>query len=141
MTTPALVRDFYERLWNRGEESAARDLLTADFQFRGSLGDTLHGHEAFLGYVRAVRTSLSDYRCEVLQCVSEGENAFARMRFSGIHTALFLGHAPTRRPVAWEGAALFTFRREHIAALWVMGDVAGLEAQLRANAVEAAGPR
>ena len=136
MTTPALVRDFYDRLWNRGDEGAAPELLTADFVFRGSLGDAMHGREAFLEYVRAVRGSLSDYHCEIVLCLSEDPHAFARMRFSGIHTAPFLRHAPTRKPVSWEGAALFTFRREHIAELWVMGDVAGLEAQLRANAVE-----
>jgi predicted ester cyclase len=133
MSTPALVRDFYARLWNRAEESAAADLLTPDFEFRGSLGPTLHGREAFLGYVRAVHGSLSGYTCEILDCVSEGEQAFARMRFSGTHSGLFLGYAPSGKLVSWLGAALFGFRRERIGTLWVLGDLAGLEAQLREN--------
>lgn len=135
MTTPALVRDFYDRLWNRGDESVAPALLTEDFRFQGSLGDAMHGREAFVGYVRAVRGSLSDYNCEILVCVSEGDHAFARMRFSGLHTGFFLGHAATRKPVSWQGAALFGFRRDRIAELWVLGDLAGLEALLRANAL------
>lgn len=57
------------------------------------------------------------------------------MRFSGLHTGFFLGHAPTRKPVSWQGAALFGFRRGRIGTLWVLGDLAGLEALLRANAV------
>lgn len=95
----------------------------------------MHGQAAFIGYVRAVRGSLADYTCEIVTCVSEGAQAFAHMRFSGIHTGLFLGHAPTKKPVSWEGAALFTFRRDRIAQLWVLGDLAGLEALLRANAL------
>jgi steroid delta-isomerase-like uncharacterized protein len=129
------VHDFYARLWNQGDEKAAAELLTEDFAFQGSLGDTMHGQDAFLGYVRAVRGSLSNYRCEILTCVAEEEQAFARMRFSGVHSGLFLGHAPTGKRVAWQGAALFGFRRGRIAELWVLGDLAGLEALLRANAV------
>jgi predicted ester cyclase len=136
MTTPVLVSDFYDRLWNRGDEGAASDLLTADFQFRGSLGDTLHGHGAFLGYVRDVRASLSGYTCEIVACVAEADRAFARMRFSGVHTGTFLGRPPTKKRVAWDGAALFTFRRDRIAELWVLGDLVGLEARLRANALD-----
>lgn len=135
MTTPALVQAFYDRLWHRGDERAAHELLTTDFSFRGSLGPSMHGHEPFLGYVRAVRASLSDYACEILTCVSEGERAFARMQFSGNHSGPFLGYAPTGKRVSWQGAALFTFRGGRIADLWVMGDLAALEAQLRENAL------
>lgn len=135
MTTPALVQDFYDRLWHRGDERAAPELLTTDFTFRGSLGPSMHGHEPFLGYVRAVRGALSDYTCEIVACVAEGEQAFARMRFSGTHSGPFLGHAPTGKRVSWQGAALFTFRGGRIADLWVLGDLAALEAQLRENAL------
>jgi steroid delta-isomerase-like uncharacterized protein len=135
MTTPALVQEFYERIWQRGEEGAAASLLTADFTFRGSLGPTMHGREPFLGYVRTLRASLSDYACEIVTCVAEGQQAFARMQFSGTHTGPFLGFAPSGKRVAWQGAALFAFRAGRIADLWVLGDLAALEAQLRENAL------
>ena len=56
------------------------------------------------------------------------------MRFSGLHVAPFRGFEPTGSPVQWEGAALFTFRDDLIASLWVLGDLAGLDAALRHNA-------
>src|SRR5262249_53376361 len=81
-------------------------------------------------YVRLVRDSLSDYRCEILTCVAEGERAFAKMRFSGRHTASFRGFEPTGKPVHWLGAAFFRFEGDSIAEVWVLGDLAGLDALL-----------
>jgi len=130
MSTPRLVEQFYTRIWNAGDLNAASDLLAADFAFRGSLGTELSGHNAFKEYVRLVRDSLSDYQCEILACVAEGERAFAKMRFSGRHTASFRGYEPTGKTVHWLGAAFFRFEGDRIAEVWVLGDLAGLDALL-----------
>lgn len=66
-----------------------------------------------------------------------GDRAFAKMRFGGCHVGVFGGFQPTGRPVEWLGAALFRFEAGRIAELWVLGDLTGLDALLRANA---AGP-
>lgn len=129
-----LVRAFYERIWNAGELEAARELLAADFAFRGSLGPTTRGREAFCEYVRSVRSALADYRCEILDCVTEDQKAFAKMRFCGVHVGNFRGHAPTGRPVQWLGAALFRCANGLIAELWVLGDLASLDETLQQNA-------
>src|SRR5262245_29255048 len=86
---PELVEAFYERIWNRADFSAAFSLLAEDFSFRGSLGAELRGTSPFLTYVRSVHEALADYRCEVLACVSQGDRAFAKMRFGGRHVGTF----------------------------------------------------
>jgi predicted ester cyclase len=134
MSTPKLVEDFYERIWNGGDLDAVTELLTPDFSFRGSLGNEMRGQEEFKNYVRSVRGALADYRCEILSCVSEGKQAFARMQFSGRHVAPFRGFQPTGKSVQWLGAALFSFENSAIDDLWVLGDVAGLDVLLRAQA-------
>jgi hypothetical protein len=63
MSTPVQVETFYERIWNRGDLVVAMHLLTDAFVFRGSLGPELHGRDAFLAYVRSVRSALADYHC------------------------------------------------------------------------------
>jgi steroid delta-isomerase-like uncharacterized protein len=133
MSTPDQVATFYDSIWNRSDLEAASELLTDAFVFRGSLGAELQGREALLGYVRAVRFALADYHCGILVCVAEGDRAFAQMRFSGRHVELFRGFPPTGKPVHWLGAALFQFEGPAIARLWVLGDLLGLEAVLRAN--------
>ena len=136
MSTPRLVEEFYQRIWNEGHLDAAWQLLAADFSFRGSLGNEMRGREEFMNYVRSVRGALAGYQCEVLSCVSEGNQAFAKMRFSGRHIAPFRGYEPTGKPVEWIGAALFRFADDAIADLWVLGDLAGLDALLKAQAAE-----
>jgi predicted ester cyclase len=133
-TTVGLVQAFYERIWNAGDTGATVQLLDPDFIFRGSLGAEMRGRDAFCGYVRSVRTALDSYRCDILACVTEGERAFAKMRFSGIHVGQFRGFAPTHRPVQWLGAALFRVEGPLIAELWVLGDLVSLEANLKENA-------
>ena len=127
MSTPVLVEAFYEHIWNAGNVEAAMDLLAEAFVFRGSLGADLQGRGAFLEYVTSVRSVLADYHCEILECVTEGNRAFARMRFSGRHVGEFRGYPPTGKPVHWVGAALFRFEGAAIAQLWVLGDLQGLD--------------
>ena len=134
MSTPTHVDSFYSRIWNNGDLTARSELLSKDFCFRGSLGAEMRGYDAFGEYVRSVRTALADFRCEILDCVTEQNKAFAKMRFTGVHVATFRGHKPTGRPVEWLGAALFVFEGGVIAELWVLGDLVGLDAILEMNA-------
>ena len=134
MTPRQAVEAFYDRVWNRGDKAAIPELIHDDFTFRGSLGPTMTGHAAFSTYVDGVTEALADYRCTILDVVSEGERAFARMRFEGIHRAPFLGFAPTGRRLAWAGAALFSLKSDKIVDLWVLGDLQGLREQLQRNA-------
>jgi predicted ester cyclase len=134
MTPRQAVEEFYDRIWNRLDKAAIPELIHPDFTFRGSLGPTMTGHAAFSAYVDRVTDALADYHCTILDLVSEGERAFARMRFEGIHRTPFLGFAPTGRRVDWAGAALFTLKSDKIADLWVLGDMQGLREQLQRNA-------
>jgi steroid delta-isomerase-like uncharacterized protein len=136
MSAPELVKAFYECIWNNGDLDAVSKLLSPNFSFRSSLGNQMRGHEEFKGYVRSVRGALADYHCEILSCVAEGKQAFAKMRFSGRHVAAFRGYEPTGEIVQWLGAALFSFENSTIAELWVLGDLAGLDALLKAQTRE-----
>ena len=136
MSTPKPVENFYQHIWNDGNLDAAAELLTPQFSFRSSLGNDMRGREAFKNYVRTVRAALADYHCEILSCVTEGEQAFAKMRFSGCHVAEFRGYEPTGKHVQWLGAALFRFEDSMIAGLWVLGDLDGLDTLLRTQAAE-----
>ena len=133
MSVHPLVQEFYDRIWNAGDENVAA-LLAPDFSFRGSLGTTTFGHAEFLSYVRSVRRDLANYHCQVLDCVTEFPMAFARMSFSGRHVGVFRTFPPTGKPVHWHGAALFRFSGSRIQELWVLGDLAALDAQLRSDA-------
>jgi hypothetical protein len=137
MTTHPLVGRFYARVWNAGDRAALDELVTDDFRFQGSLGQAIVGRDAFWQIVTMVRTALSGYHCEILDCVSEEAKAFARMQFSGTHVGPFRNFAPTGLGLSWAGAALFQFDGEHIRKIWVLSDTTALDAALAANAASA----
>jgi steroid delta-isomerase-like uncharacterized protein len=125
-----LIEDFYNKIWNSGDETTAHRILAPNFRFRGSTGPTKSGVEEFLDYVRLIRDALSEYDCVIETIVTENQQSFAKMLFRGRHTGQFFGVAPSGRVIEWAGAALFHFERGQIDALWVLGDVDHLKSQL-----------
>jgi predicted ester cyclase len=69
-----------------------------------------------------------------LDCAREilhpGNDAAARLRFSGVHIGPFLGYQPTGRQIEWQGAAFFTAQDGLLATIWVLGDLDTLRSQL-----------
>lgn len=128
------VRRFYEVLWNAHDKSAIPSVLHENFTFRGSLEQEKRGHEGFAEYVDMVHKALGNYRCVIEELVAEGDKVFAKMTFTGVHQDELMGYAPTQRRVSWTGCALFTFDGGKISDVWVLGDLKGLEEQLKRNA-------
>ena len=130
MSVRALVERFYDRLWNEVDLAVASEILHPDVTFRGSVGVGAVGRSAVCDYVTMVTTALAEYRCDVEVVIAEAQGAAAKVRFSGLHTGEFLGHPPTGRRVEWMGAAFFVAERDMLRDIWVLGDLAGLRAQL-----------
>jgi steroid delta-isomerase-like uncharacterized protein len=126
-----LVERFYRDLWNRFDKSQIPELLADDIEFRGSLGQHKRGHAEFAEYVDFVWRVFPDFHNEVEDIVSQGNKSFARLLYTGTHRGELFGVAPTGRRVQYAGAALFTFRVDQIASVWVLGDIHGLLEQLR----------
>ena len=130
MTTEALVRAFYDDLWNRWDDAAVDRVLSPDFAFRGSLGATTRGRDGWRGYRDTVRAGSADFHNEVVTLVVDGDAAAARLTYSGTHTGPLLGVPATGRRFEYAGAAFFTAADGLLTEAWVLGDLAGLRAQL-----------
>ena len=130
ITNRDLVKRFYAELWDRWDKAVAWEILSDDFLFHGSLGADRNGIDGFLDYVDRVRTALGDYRSDIGEMVEEPDSIAVRMTFSGNHQGEFFGVPASGRRISWRGAAFFTFRQGRICALWVLGDVDGVKAQL-----------
>lgn len=135
MTTEALVRRFYEELWNRFDKTLIPALLTDDVTFRGSLGRHAVGHSEFGDYMDLVQRAFPDLHNRIDELIVDGvgQAAFARLSYRGTHDGELLGVAATGRAIAYEGAARFETRGGLIADIWVLGDLHGLMHQLRAE--------
>lgn len=126
----ALVETFYNVMWNTWSEETARAILTADIDFRGSIGLHVTGHEGFLGYMQTIRDAFPDFHNHIEDIIATGDRAVARLTYSGTHRGELLGRAPTGRRIEYAGVAMFTMDAGCISKVWVLGDLWGLMQQL-----------
>jgi predicted ester cyclase len=128
-----LIERFYHELWNHLDKTIFPDILAEDLRFRGSLGQTKRGLAEFGEYVDFIQRAFPDFSTEIEEIISEGDKAFAKLTYRGTHRGEIFGIAPTGRPIQYAGAAVFEFRGDLIAEVWVLGDIYGLISQLEAK--------
>jgi steroid delta-isomerase-like uncharacterized protein len=128
----AIVRRYYEELWNKWNAAIADELIAADINFRGSLGFAVHGIMSFKEYMAMVRGAFPDFHNAIDELIAEGDQVVARMTYSGSHRGELYGLAPTGKQVSYSGIAIFRIKGGKIAMGWVMGDALGLMKQLGA---------
>lgn len=126
----ALVHRFYDELWNAWDDDAVAGVLHPELRFRGSLGPETRGLAEWRAYRDGVRRAAPDFHNEVVDLVADGDQASARLVWSGTHVGPLLGTDPTGRHFRYPGAAFFTARDGLLADVWVVGDLAALRDQL-----------
>lgn len=116
-----LVRRFYDRLWNDWDDAAVDDTLAVNVTFRGSLGTRTSGRDEWRVYRDQIRCGAPDFHNEVVDLIADGQQAAARLRYSGTHRGPLLGLPATGRPFAYAGAALFIAAEGFLTDIWVLG--------------------
>ncbi|GAA1806696.1 ester cyclase [Planosporangium flavigriseum] len=129
----SLVRRFYEQLWNNWDDSAVEHTLASDFSFRGSLGQQTTGRSGWRAYRDHIRRGSSDFHNQIITLVTDGDQAAARLLYSGTHTGPLLDFPPTGRRFSYSGAAFFTAAAGLLTDAWVLGDLHDLRRQLAMN--------
>lgn len=118
----ATIRRFYEELWNRWDLGLADEIVAPDVRFRGSLGTTLQGREAFKGYVERVRAAFPDWHNQIDELIDAGDRVVARITCSGTHQGELFDVAPTGRRVGYVAVGIFRLTGGTIEEAWVVGD-------------------
>jgi steroid delta-isomerase-like uncharacterized protein len=118
----AVVRRFYEELWNEWRLDLAGEILAEALQFRGSRGSELTGREEFKQYVETTRAAFPDWHNRIDEILATADRVVTRMTWSGTHTGSFDGIAPTGARVEYVGAAFFRLAAGQIEHAWVVGD-------------------
>ncbi|HKV53394.1 MAG TPA: DUF3565 domain-containing protein, partial [Candidatus Binataceae bacterium] len=79
----ALVRRYYEELWNQWKLELIDGLIADDFRFRGSLGLETRGRAAFGDYVRTIRAAFPDFHNSIEGMIAEDNKVVARLIYTG----------------------------------------------------------
>jgi len=128
----ALVRRYYDDLWNRWDLALADEIVAEDISFRGSLGVTLRGREGFKRYVETVRSAFPDFENRIEELIAEGDQVVARLTYRGTHRGELFGSAPTGKRVEYIGVGIFRLREGQIVEAWILGDTLALMRQVGA---------
>jgi steroid delta-isomerase-like uncharacterized protein len=128
----ALIRRYYEELWNRWDLAVADEIIAEDLTFRGSLAVRVRSRAGFKQYVAMVRGAFPDFHNTIEDLVAEGDRVAVRLSYRGTHRGDLFGMAPTGKKISYAGAALFRIVGGKIVDGWVLGDTLRLLRQLGA---------
>jgi steroid delta-isomerase-like uncharacterized protein len=124
----ALIREFFEQVWNQGDESAIARFIAEDAG--GNDPDFGMGREGFTRQWRQWQAAFSDLHFEIEEMVAEGDTVVARWTLTGTHTGPFLGLAPTGRAIRVGGMSMDHLRDGVLVCGFDGWDALGMRQQL-----------
>ena len=128
----AVVRRWFEVVWNEGREELMEELAAADVILHGIGGpnQVMRGIAAFKPFYRTLRGAFPDLRITVEEVI--GERDIVALRWSAVmtHTGGDLGFAPTDKRLAITGMSFARVRGGKIVEGWDNWDMMGLMNQI-----------
>jgi steroid delta-isomerase-like uncharacterized protein len=128
----AVVRTWFEEVWNQGREQAIDRLLAQDAVAHGLPGGPCCGPAAFRPVFNTFRGAFPDLRIVVEKTVTEGNAVAAYCHVTGTHTGDALGIPPTGRRVDFHGVTIATIVDGTIREGWNCFDFLTMYQQLGA---------
>lgn len=98
-----VANEWFERLWNKRDESAINELMAPDAKGMLEGGTEFVGPEEFRGFYRTLVTVFPDVSIELRDVIEEGEKACVIWAAKGTHKGEGLGLQPTGQPHTFAG--------------------------------------
>jgi steroid delta-isomerase-like uncharacterized protein len=133
----ALIRRFYDHVWNKAEYWVADDLVAPNYIRHAP--QPITGRDGIRDIVGQVRRAFPDLFISIEDLLSEGDRVAVRWHAYGTHTGeSFRGIAPAGRPAQITGITITHFHNGQISEEWAQWDMQGLVKQLHGEGVAAA---
>ena len=131
----ALIRRWFEEVWNQGRAGAISELLAEDGIVHGLSEDAanpLRGPAGFLPFHAQFREAFPNIEVVVEDQIAEGDLVATRCSVQGRHTGDSLGFAATQAPVEFTGVAITRIKDGKIVEAWNNFDFMKMYRQLGA---------
>lgn len=131
----ALVRRWFEEVWNKGRADAISEMFAEDGVAHGLNDDVnapLTGPSGFLPFHAQFRAAFPGIQVVVEDQIAEGELVATRCSVRGQHLGDSLGFAATQSPVDFTGMAITRIRDGKIVEAWNNFDFMKMYRQLGA---------
>jgi predicted ester cyclase len=132
MTPDAILREWFQKLWNEGDETTITRLAHPEAVIHGlSHGEApVHGTAEFFTFYRGLKSAFPDIRVSVERTVSEGAFTTGHCVVTGHHTGPGLPIAPTNKAVRFEGICMLRVVNGVIVEAWNFFDFLGFYQQI-----------
>ena len=117
----ALMRRWFEEVWNKGREEAIDEMFAEDGLAHGladESGEPLRGASGFKPFFRKFREAFPEIEVVVEDVISEGDKVAARCTVRGHHRGDTLGFAATEQPIEFTGIAITRISEGKIVEAW-----------------------
>jgi steroid delta-isomerase-like uncharacterized protein len=131
----ALVRRWFEEVWNKGRAGAIAEMLAEDAVVHGLTDDAakpLVGHAGFLPFHSQFREAFPEIKVVVEDVICEGDKVVSRCSVRGQHKGDSLGFKATNLPVEFDGIAIVRVKDGKIVEAWNNFDFMKMYKQLGA---------
>jgi steroid delta-isomerase-like uncharacterized protein len=129
----ALIRRWFEEVWNKGREEVIDELFAEDGIAHGladESGEDMRGPKDYKPFFRMFRTAFPDIEVVVEDTVTEGDKVAARCTVRGKHQSDSLGFAATQKPMEITGITIVRIRNGKIVEAWNNFDFMSMFKQL-----------
>ena len=117
----ALVRRWFEEVWNKGRAEAIDEMFAEDGIAHGLADETgaeLRGPSDFKLFFHKFRDAFPDIEVVVEDAIAEDDKVAARCRVRATHAGDSLGFAATQRPMEITGIAIVRVKDGKIVEAW-----------------------
>lgn len=129
----ALVKRWFEEVWNKGRANAIDEMLAEDGIVYGLSEDsatTLRGPAGFKPFHETFRGAFPNIEVIVEDMVAEGDKVAARCSVRGRHAGNHLGMAASNAPVQFTGMVIVRIKDGKIVEGWNNFDFLAMNKQI-----------
>lgn len=124
----AIVKRFYDEALNKGDMSAAEEILASNYVDDGELLGIV-GFKQFFSMVSSV---FPDIQVKIEDMVVEGDKVAVRLTVHGTQKGSFRGFPPTDKHATWTGMDFLRLAGGKIAERWSVRDFLSMLQQVGA---------
>lgn len=126
----AIIREFIDRLFTKGDLGAVDDLLAEDFVNHDPPFGASSDREGMRGAGAMFRAAFPDWHSDLGLLIGEGDLVVEQFTASGTQRGEVMGVSATGRTVTLRGVQIFRVRNGRIVERWGRLDDLGLLSQL-----------
>lgn len=118
----ALVRRWFEEVWNKGRVAAIDEMMTPDAVAHGLGPADIHGPDAFKQFQVTFRNAFPNMHIQIDDLIAEEDKVAYSYTATGTHQGALMTIAPTGKSSRFTGMGIIRIKNGKVAEGWNVFD-------------------